>query len=1184
MSERFDILEFPLTGMRLIEASAGTGKTFSLAGLYVRLVVEKHLEVRQILVMTFTRAATQELRERIRERLAAAALIAADPGRVVSGKAEDQLTAEIIKRASRDEPRTEIARRLRDAAARMDEATISTIHAFAQVAARENAFDSALPFDRGTQVDDREVRHQAITDYWRSRVIGRAPQHAARMLEVWDSPRALIDMLEPLLDRPYAGLPADAQLVERLRATWLQDAEKLHELIAWAEVEGHLWKGRALQKAVSEYGGSGGLIQALADGITGGEREYPFVPEWIIKLSTPEEVAKLVKKGGIEDFRPYELELVQLMAQAIRLHVKLMLNDALLAVQAHINERKQAARQFSFADMIEALHQAIMDPQRGSVLCNALFETWPHALVDEFQDTDPLQYDILRRVYKGRDAGSLTMIGDPKQAIYSFRGGDVFAYLKAAQDAAACYHLDTNFRSTQAVLDGVQALFSGAGAQTQEGPFLIPQIRFSPVAGGRRQGDRVIHVDGRPLPAFNIWPLSDDEPIKTPIARQQLLEATVAEICRLLGGSVDARIVSKDEESRAVCAGDIAVLVNTNSDATEVQRRLAARGVASVCMHNSSVFASEQATDLLLLLRAADSAAHPESLRAALATPLLGRRLSDLLAMSDDLDQWQAEVAMFQSAHEAWRTRGVLAMIEPLLQKAAPRILSADDGERRMTNYLQLAELLAEAEAQTFGAGGLIRWLSEQINAPQADADGQQLRLESDEELVRIATVHKVKGLQYGIVFLPFAPFMKTRSISAPWLYHEEDEAFFGLDEQSKFAAQKEALAERLRLLYVALTRAEQACYFGWGYINETDRSALAWLLNGQDTGLDADECLARLTDCVKRAGGTSGGVMALLPLPDPLRADERIGQGAIPAGETRLDLPVRRAPWSVLSFSRMVAGGSHWAARAGSDDESQDQLPVGSIDRSDIPLRGAAFGTAVHEMLEVADARSWPQPGGSVYADQQAFVARYLRNAGLPLGEGLERTVLLDSICMMIGCTVHTPLPHIGPLASVEQDRQLVEMEFYMRLGGPSMEGCIQFLRQHGYGADLSSERTQQRLLGLMNGYVDLIVEVDGRFWVIDYKTNDLGGAKAAYDHGAMSRAVERGHYDLQYLIYLVALHRHLGRTLPEYEPARHLGGAQYLFLRGMNGLDSSTGVFVDSPEAGFVEALSGFFDGVEA
>lgn len=1212
--EPFDLLTFPLDGLRLIEASAGTGKTFSLAGLYLRLLLEKQVAVRDILVMTFTKAATQELRERIRARITVAARIAADPDHAEAGNAEHDIAVRLIAAAEQQESRARIAQRLRDAAARMDDATIATIHGFAQQAAQENAFESALPFDRGTQVDDPGLLLQAVTDYWRSQVLGHAPEPARAFTDLWPKPDALYEDLQPGLERPYLdirhGSPGSlAALWERAGNLWEREHRALHELLCTAVDGNHLLKNKPLRQAIEASGGVDALMSRVAAGLAGSAAGHPALPAWIADLASDDGVARSVKKASLKKIRPQDLELVQALAALAPAGRIAALEHAFSTVRGSIERRKRDGRLFSFADMIEMLHSAVTHPDRGPELARALRRAWPYALVDEFQDTDPLQYEILRAIYRNPEAGetpgSLIMIGDPKQAIFAFRGGDVFAYLQAARDADGRYDLAVNYRSSQGVLDGIDALFRGPAAATAPGEFLVPDIRFHPVQSGRPADSPTLVRDGQRLTPVTVWQLPDDAN-KADDARTRLVDATVAGIHALLDPEQGARSRDQSGHETPVRPNDIAVLVSRNRDAADVQRALARRGIGAVCLQPDSVFASSEATDLLYFLRAADSSARPEAVRAALTTPLFGLRMADLVTLSEDEVAWHRHAGVFQDAHEIWRTRGLLAMLEPAFQAAAPRVLGLEDGERRMTNYLQLAELLAQAETETFGFGGLIHWLAHQIAHPEpyAEVDAQQLKLESDDELVRITTVHRAKGLEYSIVFAPFTPFLGARDQKPPLIYHDDaGKAWldFSVDGDGRPLANGESRAESLRLLYVALTRARQACYFAWGPVNGAQNSALGWLLHagdGIEPGAVANQPRSPgpatsevVTRRLQEYAARANGAVRVCELPEPLQAGLRVAPGAAPQGNARTDLPRRRADWSVTSFSRLVAGGKHRTADSGADDEVLE-LPATTVPipvepqplEHPIALRGPAFGTAVHQLLErIDDPAAWPAPGERPQAAHLDRAVRCLLSAGLPLGEGPDRNALLDAVCRLVARTLHTPLPGIGPLAAVPPSRRLVEMEFFLALGGEGIGHLVEVLNAHGYPINLGSERAQQTLNGLMQGYIDLTVEANGRYWVVDYKTNDLGGDRSDYQGDALARAVRYGHYDLQYLIYLVALHRHLRHTLPGYDPEQHLGGAQYLFLRGLDG-SGSRGVFVDTPPAALINALDAVFGGLPA
>ncbi|MBK5935423.1 exodeoxyribonuclease V subunit beta [Halorhodospira halophila] len=1232
--ERLDLTAMPLEGLRLIEASAGTGKTFSLAGLYLRLLIERGAAVHEILVMTFTRAATQELRERIRARLVEAARLAAEPERWPGcSNSEQKLAVTLLRRRGEAEPLGRIAERLRDAASRMDEATITTIHGFAQQAAAENAFDGGMPFDRGEQVEDDTLLLEAATDYWRSRVVGRPQAAANAFLQLWPGPSALHEDLRETQAKPHARIIRPApdelgRLVQRARELWAEESGTLLELLQRAQAEDAIKANGSLEGALRAHGDTESLLGILEDGLEGTVDGHVALPGWVADVGTEAGAEGQLKKKALKSgLRPHELELVQVLAELQPLARAAAIEGARAEVGERMSARKRARRQFSFADMIEGLQEAITAPEQGEALAQALHRSWPWALVDEFQDTDPLQYEILRRIYAEggrRGQGGLLMIGDPKQAIYGFRGGDVFAYLRAAADADGCYHLSTNFRSTPGLVQVVETLF-----RRREQPFLIPGIELQHVAAGRPSGDRRLLWDGGPggteAPALTIWRIGEDaDPLLTKgEAEQQLEEAAVAQVQHLLGAGV-MRELGEDgtEHDRSVAPQDVAVLVNTNQQAAAMQQALSRSGVPAVCLHQASVYATAEAEEVLALLEAVAVPTDEARVRAALATTIEGYRLGDLVALSEDEGGRQAVMDRYQEAQERWRNAGVLALLHGFLQRGAPRVLGLEDGERRLTNYLQLAELLQEAETEACGLEGVIRFLRDAIRDPGARSDAgesDQLRLETDEALVRVTTVHKVKGLEYPVVLVPYAPFLGTMGNPErpPYVFHDPDDGAacldFGTDAANAAHAVREHKAEGLRLLYVALTRAEQACYLSWGPAVGALDGALAWLLHGED-GVDDEAWWGKkskgswLVPEVARQrlaelAAASEGALAVASLPaSPGAPPEAGGYERAPLSRSCRDLPHPRPPWRVYSFSRLVGRGGIFPPAAGIDDEAgvgalegtvraaaeastgEDAEEAGADPGSlaAFGVRGPGFGTAFHDLLEqLADPAAWPLPGAGMGPAERRRIAQALRAHGVPLPEAPEP--LFDAVGERVACTLHAPLPGIGPLAGVPAASRLAEMEFYLGLGGERLSRVVDALRRAGLGAALPAERQAESLRGLMHGYIDLVVERAGRYYVLDYKTNDLGARYADYGPEHLERAMQHGHYTLQYLIYLVALHRHLGRTLPGYEPHSHLGGACYLFVRGINGEDAETGIYTDRPDPGWIQALDRLLAGVE-
>ncbi len=1199
-------LHMPLSGLRLVEASAGTGKTFNLAGLYLRLLVEKRLDVRDILVMTFTRAATQELRERIRARIAAAARIAADPALAGDG-AEDRLALELLNDAGGDT--AELARRLRDAAVRMDEATITTIHGFSQRAVAEHAFDSAVAFDRGEQVDDRELLAEAVADEWRNRVIGADPAAAAALVSHWPNPESLAADLRRILQTPHQRLAGPApdrahRLCEQAIRDWREHGPALQTWLEGVEEAGEL-AAKPLRELVERAGGVTALFRTIDAAVL--SEQAPVIPPELTYLSSralPDQVKGKSKKAGLPEVPAAAVDGLLRYAALERLG---LLREAADAVAARMRSRKRERRVYSFDDMIQALHEAITDAAQGPALAEALRRRWPWALVDEFQDTDPLQYAILKAIYHGRDDDvGMIMIGDPKQAIYGFRGGDVFAYLQAARDAQGRYSLDTNFRSTARVLEAVEALFR----LPAERPFMIPEISFQPVKAGRSADDTVIERGGAPLPALTLWvPQAEtpDKALPSGKANAQLEQATVREIGALLDAQEGA-VVRRGEAEEPLAARDICVLVNSNRQAADFQVRLARAGIPAACLHQSSVFLSEQATELQRVLEAAAAPADPQRVRGALVTELFGLRLGELLALEDDDDAWQARMDVFQQAHERWAASGVLAMLEPLVQAAGPRLLVLEDGERRMTNWLHLAERLQEAETETFGMAGLVRWLTERR---QDSADGEvgedaQLRLESDENLVRIATVHKVKGLQFKVVMLPYAPLLGTSGTrydkpdAPPFGFHDADgnawlDVGCGMDAEHAPLAVRERRAEAMRLLYVAVTRAEQALYLPWGFISGAQNGALAWLFHQRHGATDdawqtrKEEyggwyTAANVTEAVQAFAQAAGHAVHLQPLaPDGPAVDASPPRPA-PLQPAREDLPLPAEPWQMLSYSALVRGEpSAPAAESGVDDESRLPSDLTPADTGLEGLSGTGFGSAVHDILEDADFVHWPAPDAGTGAEERALIRRHLLRRGMVIPDGERGTRLVTAVGGLVSRTLHTPLPELGPLAAISPERRLAEMGFALRLGGQTAGALSRVLQSHGYLGLLSEEQGGRVLRGLMQGFIDLLVEQDGRYWVLDYKTNWLGSMRDDYRPARLTAAIRHGHYDLQYLIYVAALHRHLALRLPGYAPERHLGGVQYLFVRGMNGRDEQTGIFVDRPRPELILELDRLLDNRE-
>jgi len=1200
----------PLAGLRLIEASAGTGKTYTIAGLYLRGIVELRLGVGEILVVTFTRAATEELKDRLRRRLALCAgraeALLRGAGAAAAADAEQAFADALIARAlAGGEALAELARRLRLAAVSLDEAAIQTIHGFCQRVLREHAFVSGFAIDAGELVgSDDDLIAQVAADFWRLHASDPARGAefdllVARLGSADALARVLRQTADPdLVVWPREAAPAADTLADLVAAIGAEDAARERLLALWRE------RGAADLAAVLAHAREGHLNRQshAPDKISGwiAECAQAFAAGQLPARTTLERfgarrLADRVKKGcpplpalpfaaGVDAWLGADAALQAAQAR----HWPALLARARRHAAAQLEARKQHAGRQSYDDLIRRVHAAIADPARGARLAAALHARHPLVLVDEFQDTDARQFEIFLRMHEARDDGALILVGDPKQAIYRFRGGDIETYLRAAAQAPPAYRLERNFRSSPGLLRAVEAVFAqGDPAQA----FVDPRIRFHPVEAGGRAADDDVLVDGRPLAPLTCWHLDADEAQGKSESRERLAAGCAEAIVGLLRKARAGAATIREHPGAAAVAlapRHLAVLVATNDEAALMQDALAARGVASATIRQESVFASEEARDLHAFLAALENRREAR-LRAALASRLFGYDAAQVARLADPAhaSEWQAELQRLDGLHRLWQQHGVLAMCERVFETQAAAILDGPGGERRMTNYLQLADLLQRESARLFGAAGLIDWLQRRIRLADDRNEDEQLRLESDADRVQIATVHVSKGLEYDLVFLPFTALAPGQPTTRPRVveWHDDDRRHAwvrtnGDDDAPAGAAERcerEELAERVRVLYVALTRARRACWLSWDAIGAKGGRlpALAQLWHGGRPPGSPAEARAALA----RLAGSAGGVVRVEALPAP--GTERLDAPAVAALP-----PARRfdgaidAQWWITSFSQLRDGRrSALGDAAGADDEAgradgaADGEPEPEAAILDGP-RGDRFGTAMHAILERTDFARWRGLAGALPESERETIRACLAGHGLAAPE--RDGELLQVVARMVGATANVRLPGDLRLADLAPADRRAEMPFHFAIGGADPDALIALLHAHGYQrrrTDFAALRG--RLAGLMTGVIDLVYRHDARWWIVDYKTNRLGARRADYAPAALAAAVREHDYDLQYVIYTLALHRWLRLRLGAgYDYARDVGGAVYLFLRGL-AADGSHGVHVDRPPRALIEAL---------
>ncbi|QRK85050.1 exodeoxyribonuclease V subunit beta [Pseudomonas granadensis] len=1205
-------LAFPLHGSQLIEASAGTGKTFTISALYLRLILGhgdessgfgRELLPPQILVVTFTDAATKELRERIRTRLAEAARFFRD-----EMPAPDALIAEL---RDQFEPLQwpGCANRLDVAAQWMDEAAVSTIHSWCQRMLREHAFDSGSLFTQSLETDHSDLLGEVLRDYWRLFCYPMQGDALNWVRNNWGGPAALLPRVRGLFasERDDDETRAPAELIDEC----LQErrAALLELKMPW-----RLWADELL--AICHQGVAGKTVD-------GRKMQARYFEPWFEKLKAWAEdesleqldigtgFSRLTPDGMAEAWKgppPSHPGLDAMSALKANLDAlptpdAAVLQHAAQWVGTRFEEEKRRRAEMGFDDMLLRLDAALQS-DGGERLATLIREQFPVALIDEFQDTDPVQYRIFESIYRIEESSAETglfLIGDPKQAIYAFRGADIYTYLRARQATTGRLHtLGTNFRSSHGMVEAVNHVFARAESREQgRGAFLFREktgnnpVPFLPVESqGRKER---LQVDGRDIAALNVWQLPAEQPLSGLVYRQQLAAACASEITALLNGgqSASAGYVQDGKDFRGLRPSDIAILVRDGKEAQAVRSELANRGVRSVYLSDKdSVFAAQEAHDLLAWLKACAEPDVERLLKAALACVTLNLPLAELERLNQDELVWETRVMQFRGYRELWRKQGVLPMLRRLLHDfhLPQTLMKRSDGERVLTNLLHLSELMQQAAAELDGEQALIRHLAELLVLSGQAGEEQILRLESDEQLVKVVTIHKSKGLEYPLVFLPFICSAKPVDGSRlPLHYHDaEGKARVSLKPTAELIAQAddERLAEDLRLLYVALTRAQHACWLGVTDLKRGNNnssvlhlSALGYLLGGGASLGESSELKGWLRDLQQ-------GCAAISILETPQPTDEHYRPPRNDAVLSASRVPKRKASenwwiasYSALRISDVLSVGSDEApdspqAQKLFDDERLDpdaprEIIAGGADIHRFP-RGPNPGTFLHGLLE------WAGDEGFAVS-RETLEDAIARRCNLRGWEGWI-TTLSDWLQHLLKLPL--PIADGQPPVVLEELKQFrVEMEFWFASHKVDVLKLDELVRQHTHQGVARVAAEPVQLNGMFKGFIDLTFEHDGRYYVADYKSNWLGLDDQAYTEAAMEQSILDNRYDLQYVLYLLALHRQLKARLADYDYDRHVGGALYLFLRGTRA--DSRGVYFARPPRELIERLDRMFQG---
>ena len=1195
-------ITLPLNQISLIEASAGTGKTYTIGSLYLRLLLKagennfsRPLNVEEILVVTFTEMATEELKKKIRERITDAIdkLTAFAETKDKSAFKNDEFLTALYH----DLDIFEAIHRLKLAEQNMDLAAIYTIHGFCRRMLMQYAFHSGIHFNLELIKDQSDLLVRFANEFWREHFYPLPFEMADFIANELGSPDYVLSLLESDLGKNLIVDLENQQAlsisiteflhqylgeyfkdIKALKRFWLESAGKISELIT-EELNKDYAKGEP--KSLSRRSYNTSRLAKWIDQVNAwanDPRDY-VLNETLMSYFTQSALDEKGEEGASPFIAPIFTELEEranalmspdLLRRVILYHYRQALQQKLLDYKLNHQEK-------SFDDLLRLLCEALQGAQ-GDELAEMIRFQYPFAMIDEFQDTDSQQYAIFSKIYRDnpeKNTGFI-MIGDPKQAIYRFRGADIFTYLKASDEAQSRFELTKNYRSEKNLVDGVNALFD-----FPQSPFIYQNINFTAVDS--RDDHLRFYLNGKAEPAYRFYLTESDKVNKTEMAK-----ICAISIQHWLKSAAENQAVFQNEDTcKTLQAANIAVLVKNRYEAEDVIQELQKLGIASVYLSDqSSVFDSHVAVELLRILKACLNVAERPILN-AIATALFGLNAADIHQIQQNEADWQRWADSFAQYQQTWQRQGILAMLHQILleQGISERLLSQATGERDLTDFLHLAEILQQAATLHETEAALLSWFEKQIQGEGRQE--AQIRLESERQLVKIVSIHKSKGLEYDLVWLPFLAVpskIPTAGDMNVYYSKERDETLWDMENRNLNALYEETFAEELRLLYVALTRAKYQMAFALPTQFDKKWNALHYVLSqgeiGKEIALSAPKDTETLLQTFKEKMQdnveicTKPNLEAFPALSINTKNDEL--KAAEFTGNIEQD-------WRITSFTSIEqahrrqnylaesTGKKHAVFDDAKDYDSQNAIEMSTAllnenesNILDLP-RGKQVGTVLHRHFE-----------NCYFSDLANTEEIDKLRQSLQLDETF--TEPLQNWLQQIS---HTPLSNeieIGiALADLANKDCIKEMPFYLAIREHfDVEAFNRALKTNHH---LPSEPLQfEQIQGMVRGSIDLVFRHNGKYYLVDYKSNFLGSSLADYNQEALKKEMLHSHYDWQYLIYTLALHRYLQSVVPDYDYARDFGGVFYLFLRGMNG-EPQSGVFYDRPSVELITELDGVF-----
>lgn len=1177
MNNEFQIFEAPLRGVSLVEASAGTGKTYNIASLFVRTILEKELMPANILVLTYTEAATAELKKRLRARIKESIKA------IETGIAGDNFLTELITRYDKSSVIL-----LTQALYRFDEAQISTIHGFCQRMLSEQslAFDVSSDFE--ILPNSHDLLLEITDEYWRSITSNCSSDFSLSLqeflTELGYSPDKLLEIIHPIIGKPYIELVPDLEPFQAFLDEYERLKTSFFELKTVFESEAGVIREVLRQEVLNKRTYNRNKFIYLDRILNWLNSEIAQIkPVEKLEIFSSDIYQKVAKGESIPELRSTSYVDIYLnISDRMQFLEQVFLKESAKKISLRFEEEKSRKDVLTYDDLLIKVSEKISN---GSTLVQKLRERYPVALIDEFQDTDPIQYSIFNAIYPNDTDTCLFMIGDPKQAIYSFRGADIHTYLRAKTIAGVeqTYSLFHNYRSSRNVIQAINSIFSCSPK-----PFILNDLEFTKAGfPEEKPGDEnILYKGGKEVQPLQFI-YSEEEGKGVSRLRTNISNSIASEIVALL---TDDYTINGER----VKENDIAVLVRKNFQATEIQQFLRQRGIKSIIKSQESVFQTRESSELYIILSSIFDGSYEAGIRAALATEMIGYSAKQIYELYSDEGEWGKIYLDFIELKALWKEQGFSILMDEISSRfnIDENLGSYVNSERRITNLYHLIELLKkEAQRGSPSPFDLISYFKKRrIEGEQAKNDEELVRLESDDELVQIITSHTSKGLEYPIVFCPYLWEGLRLNDQKIFSFHNDSSPFLDIGtngEQrimNRRLSLESELAENIRLAYVSLTRAKSACIVYLSDNKGAEFSALASLVEGSAIVKNRISDKLSLTNAEYKKNHSSES-FKMIDLIRKMSTDSNIGFREPNASNDKLintsntiaqeyslldftrdnlfDYP------RVTSFSSLQLSGKRDTAFLDKEGFDYDEIASSAeievyeeLNQFNLP-KGANTGLLLHSIFEEIVFNN-PKTVPPVV---ESLLSRYGFD---PKWNNTVTQLVYDSL--------NHNLKDGLSLGQLEPRDCLVEMEFHFPVERLSLGKMMRLIRNEENSIHIDSIR------GFMKGFIDLIFKAGDFYYILDYKSNFLGGSFEDYNLPSLGNEIVHSNYDVQYYIYTTALHRLLSKTVKDYSYEKNFGGVFYFFLKGIEKGKEGSGVFFDKPDSSVIFELNDYFERGEA